>query len=350
MSNKTKTAVLLVNVGTPDSFEVSDVRKYLSEFLNDKRVIDLHPIVRHVLVNWIIVPFRAYKSAKTYKKLWTANGSPLKYYGMQLAKKMTDALGNGYVVELGMRYQNPSLKQAIKNIMANQVQKIILIPLFPQYASATTGSVVEEVYKQICTYTNIPIVHTLSNYFDYAPMIEAYAHNANSYLEKQKYDHILISFHGIPRRHILKASCGGYCKLNERCCSAISKLNYFCYRAQCHATARAIAQKLNLRPEQYTVVFQSRLGNEQWLEPYAEEKAKSLPSQGIKNVLVVAPSFTADCLETTIEIGHEYEEIFRNNGGNVWQLVHSLNDSPMWVDALKAMVLSINLQASLPTR
>ncbi|MDX2195619.1 MAG: ferrochelatase [Cytophagales bacterium] len=337
MSSWPHTGVLIVNLGTPDSYSTADVRKYLREFLSDKWVLDINPIVRFLLVNLIIAPFRAPKSSKNYQKLWTANGSPLKHYGYSIQDMLQMQLGAGYEVQLGMRYKNPSIKEALQKLMAKKVKKILVIPLFPQYASATTGTVIDEVQRQISKYWLIPELHIISNYYDNAAMLSCYANNAKTYLAQVQYDHILISFHGIPQRHILKGSTG-YCKLGN-CCDAISAQNHFCYRAQCYATARGIANELQLSQNQYTVVFQSRLGKEPWLEPYAEDTIKRLPGMGYKNVLVLAPSFTADCLETTMEIGDEYLHLFKANGGTHLQLVHSLNDSPEWVKVLKEMVL-----------
>ena len=332
------TGVALINLGTPDSPEVPDVRKYLREFLSDPRVIDISDLGRFLLVNLIIAPFRSPKSSKVYKKLWTENGSPLLYYGKQVQKMLQDGLGQEYIVTLGMRYQSPSIAEAMEPLLNKGLKRIIVLPLFPQYASATTGSVHEAVMKYVSGKQVIPDIKFISTYFDNSLFIKAFAGLASKYMEQEKFDHVLFSYHGLPERQIGKADYSGVCSFGE-CCNQISEKNYYCYRAQCFATTRLIADELNLKQNEYSTCFQSRLGRDPWIQPYAEEVIKGLPAQGKKKVLVLVPSFVADCLETTIEVGEEYKHLFLENGGEKWQMVESLNDSPQWIEVLKNLIV-----------
>ncbi|MBC8053962.1 MAG: ferrochelatase [Sphingobacteriaceae bacterium] len=335
-----KQGVLLVNLGTPDSPSVSDVRKYLGEFLMDERVIDINPINRALLVKGIIVPFRSPKSAKIYKEVWTENGSPLLYYSIRQKEMLQEKLGNSYVVELAMRYQSPSIKTALDSLKKQQVDSIRVVPLFPQYASASTGSVIQKVMELVGKWQTIPDISFVNSFHNDEGMIEVFADNARKY-NPDSFDHILFSFHGLPERQLIKADHSGkYCLQTPNCCSRLNDVNRFCYSAQSHDTARLIAEKLNLPKERYTVCFQSRLGNSPWKKPYTIEVLEELAKKGLKRLLVFSPAFVADCLETNIEIAREYHEEFRNWGGEKVQLVESLNDNPKWIDALEAIVLA----------
>ena len=335
--HKGKTGVLLVNLGTPDSPETKDVRKYLREFLMDKRVIDIPFLTRWMLVNLIIAPFRAPKSAKIYKELWEERGSPLMFYGEDVKKLLQEALGGEYVVELAMRYQKPSIKNGLRSLMKRQVGEIIVIPMFPQYASATTGSVIDKVMEISKTWQIIPNIRFISNFVNNDLFISAFADIGQKYLDQTDFDHVIFSYHGIPERQILKGSVNNYCRLAD-CCSVYHKKNQFCYRAQCFQTSRLLADKLNLDESQYTVSFQSRLGKDPWIQPYTDDIIKQLPKEGKKRVLAFSPAFISDCLETTIEVGDEFKEEFMEAGGEHWQLVESLNDHPLWIECLKSMV------------
>ncbi|WP_304235874.1 ferrochelatase [Jiulongibacter sediminis] len=341
-----KTGVLLVNLGTPDSPETPDVRKYLREFLMDGRVIDYPFIPRWMLVNLIIAPFRSPKSAKVYKELWTEQGSPLKIYGEKNERQLQEALGNEYVVKLAMRYQSPSIESKLDELKKEGVSRITVIPFFPQYASATTGSVYEEVNRVINTWQTIPEIRMVNNFYAHPLFIKGFVDNGRKYLEKEKFDHVIFSYHGVPARQIKKGDhTGNYCKLGS-CCNQISKVNQFCYRAQCFETTRLLVKELGLEEGTYTTCFQSRLGREEWIQPYTEQTIKDLAGKGIKKVLAFSPAFVADCLETTIEVGDEYKELFEENGGLHWQLVESLNDSESWINLLKDLVENGQLIAS----
>jgi ferrochelatase len=331
--------VLLLNLGTPDSPSTSDVRKYLRQFLMDWRVIDIPFLNRFLLVNLIIAPFRAPKSAKVYKELWTNEGSPLKVYGYEITKLLQEALGDQYLVSLGMRYQNPSTAEALEKFRNVGLEKIIILPLYPQYASASTGSSLEEAMNLIKDWEIIPELQFVSEYSGNELMIKTFAEIGRKYINETTFDHFLFSYHGLPERQILKGSCKQYCKLSS-CCDSYHQYNRHCYRAQCFNTSRLLAKELGLSEKDYTVSFQSRLGKTPWIKPYTDDKIKELCAKGKKKVLCFSPSFVADCLETTIEIGEEYKELFEENGGEHWQLVESLNKHPQWIECLRQMVVT----------
>lgn len=340
-----KTTVVLVNLGTPDSPSVSDVRKYLFEFLNDPRVIDIPAIARFLLVNLIIVPFRAPKSAKIYKELWVNNGlpnvaegSPILYYGKSVQRKLQQALGDEFDVQLAMRYQNPSMDEVFENIYKKNLEKIIIVPLFPQYASATTGSIIDKAMKIISKWWVIPEIKFISQYYDDEGFINTIVERAKKY-NVDEYDHVLFSYHGLPVRQVDKVYKDGTLCEEHNCETEINETNRYCYKATCYATTRLIAQKLNLTKEKYTVCFQSRL-DKNWLEPFADKVIIEQAKKGAKKILVFSPAFVADCLETLIEIGVEYQKLFEEHGGEKVQLVESLNDHPMWIETLKKMVLN----------
>lgn len=332
-----KTCVLLINLGTPDSSSVKDVRKYLFEFLNDPRVIDINPIGRFFLVNFIIVPFRAPKSAKIYKELWTDNGSPIMIYGESVKKKLQKELGNDFEVELAMRYQNPGLDEVCAKMEKKGYEKIIILPLFPQYASASTGSAVEKAIKLISKWWVIPEIKIISRFYNDENYLNCVIEQSKKYNLKD-YDHILFSYHGLPVRQVDKAHFDGRSCEHHKCEGEINEYNKYCYKASCYATTRMLAEKLNLPKERYTVCFQSRLDKD-WLKPFSDKVILEWAKKGAKNLLVFSPAFVADCLETIVEIGIEYQNLFKEHGGEKVQLVESLNDHPLWVDALKKLVL-----------
>jgi ferrochelatase len=328
------TGILIVNLGTPDAPTRPAVYRYLKQFLLDPRVIDINPIARNLLVRGIIAPFRSGKSAAAYRELWTENGSPLKFYGENLVRQVQGLLGENYMVRLGMRYQNPSLESAVADLMQAKVSKIKVFTLFPQYASATTGSVHEEVMRILSRQQIIPDLEFVSSYASWPAMVDIYANNARQF-DLGAYDHVLFSYHGVPQRQLRKGDAFGHCLQGPNCCQTLTPVNQFCYSAQCYATTRAIAGNLGLRPEQYTVCFQSRLGRDPWTQPYTVKVIEELAKQrGVKRLLVFCPAFTADCLETTIEIGAEYREEFEHWGGEQLDLVPSLNDKPEWAKAV----------------
>jgi ferrochelatase len=240
-----KKGVLLVNLGTPDAPTRPAVYRYLLQFLLDRRVIDYPWLLRQFVVRGIIVPFRVGNSTKLYRRLWMDEGSPLKVYGERLLEGVRERLGKDYVVELGMRYQNPSIELAIRRLLAQSVSEITVFPLFPQYASATTGSVHDEVMRILRAQESIPNLRLINSYHDYEPMIDIFADNARQF-DLDSYDHIIFSYHGLPQRQLKRADTANHCLRSDNCCGAISQVNQFCYSAQCHATTRLLVKKLNL--------------------------------------------------------------------------------------------------------
>ncbi|WP_375448627.1 ferrochelatase [uncultured Fibrella sp.] len=333
-----KTGVLLVNLGTPDSPSVPDVRKYLREFLMDGRVIDIPYIPRFLLVNGIIAPFRAPKSAKIYRELWNENGSPLKHYGYVVTRLVQEQLGDEYVVRLAMRYQSPSIDAGLAEFQKLGLNDIVVVPFFPQYASASTGSVYEKVMDILKTWQVIPQVRFINRFLEHPKFIEGFVERGRKYMNEREYDHYLFSYHGLPERQIRKGDVDKtVCKFGE-CCGSLRADNQHCYRAQCFETTRRLVKALAIPEGKYTTSFQSRLGNDPWIKPYTDDEIKLFAGKGIKSVLAFSPAFVADCLETTIEVGEEYKELFEEHGGEHWQLVESLNDSPLWIEAVVDMV------------
>lgn len=335
-----KEAILLINLGTPDSPTPGKVGKYLTQFLNDKRVIDINPIGRFLLVNCIIVPTRRFKSSRLYQAIWTKDGSPLLLHSIDLKNKLQHEVPADVHVELAMRYQSPSLKAALENLRKLRPEKIHIIPLYPQYASSSTGSTLEEVLDKIKSWEVIPNLNVISKFYDHPKFLEALISEAKNY-DLKNYDHVLFSYHGLPERQILKGSAhygNNTCKMGE-CCNKITANNRFCYRANSMETTRQLVKALNIPEGKYTSAFQSRL-DDKWLKPYSDKVVAELAQKGAKNILVFSPAFVADCLETIYEISTEYQEIFHENGGEKVTLVKSLNSSDAWVKAMKEIVLN----------
>lgn len=333
-----KTGVLLIQLGTPDSPSTLDVARYLGEFLNDPRVVDLPWLARKVLVNGIIVPFRSPKSAKIYKQLWELSGgrSPL----LTHAERAKELLQNRFndeeiVIEMAMRYQNPSMDSVLERMREANYSRIILIPLFPQYASASSGSAIEKALNIIRRWWVIPEISTVGQFYDEPDYIEAVADRASAY-HLADYDHILFSYHGLPERQVDKVYAAGLCS-DQPCETEINQNNQFCYKAACYATTRLLAERLQLTKDRYTTTFQSRL-NGKWITPFSDKVIEEWADKGAKKLLVFSPAFVADCLETLIEIGHEYQTLFASRGGETIQLVPSSNDHPKLIDCLEKLV------------
>lgn len=340
MTNKKHVGVLLVNLGTPDLPVRSAVYRYLKQFLLDRRVIDIPAIPRNILVRGIIAPFRSGSSAKLYREVWTDEGSPLLLYGVRLKKLLQERLDDNFTVALGMRYQNPSIKSALDELMDKQVDEILVMPLFPQYASATSGSVIDEVMRIMRKDDTIPPVKFINSFHDNDKMIEVFARNAKKF-DLDSYDKILFSYHGLPQRQLRKGDrTKKHCLKVDNCCSTLCSDNKFCYSAQCHATTDAIVQKLGLKKDQYETCFQSRLGKDPWTQPYTISLIEEIAKNDGKRILVFSPAFVADCLETLVEISVEYQEEFEEMGGDHIDLVPSLNDDPLWIEAVEDIIKS----------
>lgn len=339
--------VLLVNLGSPDAPTPRAVRRYLREFLGDPRVLDMPAIARWLLLNLVILPTRPRRSAEAYEKVWTPEGSPLLVYGRALRDALRKELGDDWSIELAMRYGVPSIDAALERLAAADVEQIVVVPLFPQYASASTGSALDAIYAAAAERHNVPPLAVLPSFYAEPGFIRALAAVARELPEERRPDHLLISFHGLPERQV-KASdtTGKHCLASETCCEAIGPANRYCYRAQCSATARALAQALGLRPEHWTLSFQSRLGRTPWIRPYTDEVLPELYARGIRRLAVACPSFVADCLETIEEIGIRAREQWLALGGEDLVLVPCVNDHPVWVEALAGWIR----RASEPSR
>lgn len=327
-----KKAVLLVNLGTPDSPSVKDVRKYLYEFLNDPFVIDINPILRLFLVNCIIVPFRSPKSAKAYQELWTPEGSPLMVYGRKVEDKLRDQLKEEADVYLAMRYQNPSMESVLKEIEAKDYEELVVIPMYPQYATSTTETIFVELQNIMNPWKHKPKVKFAEQFYHHPLFTDTIVERAKEH-NIEEYDHIIFSYHGLPKRQLNKVYGDGTTCDDHVCETEINDSNQKCYLATCYATTRALVKKLNLNEGDYSVGFQSRLGKG-WAEPFTDTILHDLAKQGKKKVLVFCPAFVADCLETIVEIGSEYQEEFEEAGGEKVQLVESLNDHPLFINLL----------------
>ena len=334
-----KTAVLLIQLGTPDSPKTSDVRRYLSEFLNDPRVIDLPWLARKLLVNGIIVPFRAPKSAKIYKELWDLGKgqSPLLVHTQKVQEKLKVRLKSSNVdVYMAMRYQNPSMADVMEEMRALHYDHVIVLPLFPQYASASSGSAIERAMKIMSTWWTTPEISIVNQFWDNSGYIDSIVERSKAF-DLKDYDHILFSYHGLPEKHVDKVYEGDSLCSEAPCETEINDKNSMCYKATSYATTRLIADKLGLKDEDYTVCFQSRL-DKKWLTPFSDKVVEEQGRRGAKKLLAFSPAFVADCLETVIEIGHEYQDIFEDHGGEKIQLVPSSNDHERFIDGLEEII------------
>ncbi|MCK6601985.1 MAG: ferrochelatase [Bacteroidetes bacterium] len=340
-----KTGVLLVNLGSPDAPDTPPVRNYLRQFLSDSRVIDLPAPARFLLLNLVILPFRSPRSAHAYRQIWMPEGSPLVVHTRNLTRKVAaelDRISPGkHRVLAAMRYGNPSLKAALDHFREEGIHRIFLLPLFPQYATATTGSLLAEIYRLAVTRWDPPELTVLPPFFAESFFTDAVAARGRDLILTDRPDHIVFSFHGIPERQIRKSDPDSeICRISDGCCSEISERNFRCYRAACFETARQIAGRLNLQPGTWTVAFQSRLGRTKWIEPYTDRVIRDLAGKGHKRVLVFSPSFVADCLETLEEIGLRLNDEFLSCGGSSLTLVPSLNDGDDWAAGLAGWISS----------
>ena len=331
---KTKKGLLLINLGTPDDPGYLSVFKYLRQFLMDPKVITVPYILRFILVSLIIVPFRAFSSGKIYKKIWTENGSPLTVNTSALVDKISKKVPH-IEVEFAMRYQSPSIEEKLKKLISQNLDEIIILPLFPQYSTATTGSVFDEVSRVLKKQSVTPSIRFINQFYEQESFIDSWEDKLKSF-NVDEYDHILFSYHGLPTKAVDDIYEDSLCADNN-CENEITNENKFCYKATCYETTRLIASRFNLSRDKYTVSFQSRL-TKNWLEPFTDEILEEFPTKGIKNILVLSPAFTADNLETLYEIDDEYKELFIENGGNSLTMVPSLNDSSKWADSIVKII------------
>lgn len=328
-------AILLVNLGTPESPSPKHVKKYLTQFLNDPFVIDLPWLIRKLLVNLIIIPFRVKKSTGLYRRLWTEEGSPILLYLEQLGEKLQKAVGGETAVYIAMRYGKPSLKDALKEINNIGVDELHVVPLFPQYASSTSGSIFHVVKKNKSKLQNVNNIHFTEQFYHNPGFINAFCKRISVY-QPASFDHIIFSFHSLPVRHIENIHPGTPCD-GCSCENSLPSCGTMCYKATSYATARLIAERLQIKRENYTVAFQSRFAKN-WIGPFTEDMVIQSALSGKSRVLVVAPSFVADCLETIVEIGQDYQDIFKAYGGKELVMAESLNASESWVEALMDII------------
>lgn len=325
-----KTALVLVNLGSPNSYKRKDVVSYLREFLSDPDVIDLPPWIRLPLVYGLIIPLRSRATAASYRRIWKKQ-SPLIEYSQALCKEIQPLTPDNVSIFLAMRYGQPSLERVLKDISKDVFHRLVIFPLFPQYANATSGSILKYVHSLREKYP-LPPIFWVPEFFQDPGYIEGYIHRAKKY-DIDSYDHILFSFHGLPERHLRKHIPGHNCE-KDGCSLEIHSKNLRCYRAQCYQTARLMQEKLKLSKECFSICFQSRLGRDKWLEPYTEDTIIRLAKEGKKRLLVFCPSFVADCLETLYEISIEYGEVFQEHGGETLTLVESLNNNNTWAQTV----------------
>jgi ferrochelatase len=325
------TGLLLLNLGTPDSPNTPDVRRYLREFLMDPRVLDINGLGRWLLVNGVIAPFRSPKSAAAYKTVWMPEGSPLLVYGVALKEKVQEALGQGYKVALGMRYGSPGTPGAMAELA--ECERIIVLPLYPQFASASTASSLAQVNEISAGMAVPPPLQIIQDFYDHPAFIHAQAELAREAVSQA--DHVLFSYHGVPERQLQTTDhSGSHCLAKDyACCAKIGAANRHCYRAQCQATTNALIEALNLDPKQVTQSFQSRLGKTPWIQPFTDQVIPEL-AKTVKTLAVLTPSFTADCLETIEEIGDRAREEFLEAGGETLLRVPCVNATQPWVDGL----------------
>ena len=341
-----KQGVLLVNLGSPDSPSVSDVRKYLREFLMDGRVLDAPFPIRFFVVHGCILPFRPKQSAEAYHKIWRPEGSPLVVISKHVAAELQRR--SPIPIALAMRYQNPSIESAIATLRERGVTELLLIPLFPHYAMSSFETAVERVKEVLARRSPETSVTVMPPYFAHVDYIEALVASASDYL-KRDYDHILFSFHGLPERHLRKSdpTCS-HCLQVENCCEGAHPAHATCYRAQCFKTVEAFVQKAGVT--KYSVAFQSRLGKDPWLKPYTDFELIRLAEDGIKRLLVICPAFVSDCLETLEEIGIRGRDSFLQAGGSELTLIPCLNEHPLWIATLEKMINAFTAPQPAPPK
>jgi len=331
-----KKGVLLVNLGSPDSPEVGDVRRYLREFLMDGRVIDIPWITRFFLVHFLILPTRPKESAGAYRKVWLPEGSPLVVTGKNVCAELQARVD--VPVALAMRYQNPSIEHGIDQLLDHGVDELLLIPLFPHYAMSSYETAVEKTKTVLRRMASGLKLAVQPPFFDHPDYIRALVASARGTLDRG-YDHLLFSFHGLPERQLKKTDpSGSHCLAADDCCAGNHPSHNTCYRAQCFKTVDAFVRAAGVPPGNYSVAFQSRLGRDPWLKPYTDLELPRLAKQGVRRLLVICPAFVCDCLETVEEIGMRAKETFTEAGGESLELVPCMNEHPLWIEALENMV------------
>ena len=334
-----KRGLLLVNLGTPDAPETPEVRRYLREFLSDPRVLDLPAVGRWLLLNLVILPFRPARSAAAYREVWTPQGSPLMVHSRALAAGLVGALGEGWQVELAMRYGTPSIEQGLQRLRDAQVSDVTVLPLYPLNAASSNATAVAKVFEVLQQWFDFPPVRVVPPFFDQPGYLDATVAGARPVLEAARPDHVLFSYHGIPERHLARGGhSNGGCGPESPCVHTLSERDGHCYRGQSYWLTRELGRRLELAPDTVSVGFQSRLGRTPWLRPYTDEVLVELAQRGVRRLVVLCPSFVSDCLETLEEIEIRGRESFRAAGGEELVLVPALNAAPQWVEAVVQMI------------
>ena len=335
-----KQGVLLINLGSPDSPSVPDVRKYLREFLMDPCVLDAPWPVRAFIVHGCILPFRPKHSAEAYAQIWTPAGSPLIVTSRNVQRALQQRLGNDFHVELAMRYQNPGIASALTALHTRGIEDVLVLPLFPHYAMSSYGTAAQRAQELAAKLAPGMRLRVAEPYYADPRYIQALAASAADFLRKG-FDHLLVSFHGLPERHLRKADpTRSHCLMSADCCERPSPAHRTCYRAQCLATVRAFAEAACVPAEKISVAFQSRLGRDPWLQPYADAEFQRLARSGVKKLLVICPAFVSDCLETLEEVALRGRDTFREAGGEDFILIPCLNEHPQWLCALESIARS----------
>ncbi|EDY84210.1 ferrochelatase [Verrucomicrobiia bacterium DG1235] len=325
-------AVLLVNLGSPDSTSTPDVRRYLREFLSDDRVLDTWKPLQQFVLNCFILPTRPKRSGEAYEKVWTDEGSPLIVTSKNLQKLVQAKVEP--TVELAMRYGSPSIPDAIERMKGNGITNVYLVPLYPHYAMSSYETVVVKVMEEVAERAPEMKVTTLQPFYSEEAYIEALYQSAKPYLEDE-YDHLLFSYHGIPNRHLNKAdSSKGHCNVVKDCCTTCSPAHATCYRHQVTKTTELFVKRAGIPDDKWSISFQSRLGREPWLMPYTDKVLEELPQQGKNRLVVMTPAFVSDCLETLEEIAMEGKEEFLEAGGEKFSAVPCMNEHPAWIQYL----------------
>lgn len=335
MRSSDATGLLLINLGTPASPNPRDVRPYLREFLMDPRVLDVAAPLRWTIVHLAILPRRPRQSGAAYAKIWTDEGSPLLVHSRRLVEQVQARLGESVVVELAMRYGEPSIAAALARLRERGIARIVVFPLYPQYSSAATGSSLERVFAAAGRLWNTPYLQVIPPFYDHPEFLDACAEVIRPVVERTDPERVFFSFHGLPERQVRKSDpTGRHCLASADCCDAIASANRNCYRAQCFATARLLGQRLGVGAERRIVCFQSRLGRDPWIRPYTDELLASEPRAGVRRAVITSPAFVADCLETLEELGMRGLETWRENGGETLELAPCVNSTDRWADAV----------------
>lgn len=335
-----KKGILLLNLGSPDSPSVPDVRRYLAQFLMDPCVIDIPWVLRFLVIYGFVLPKRPQETAKGYSQVWTAEGSPLLVHSRALKAALEPRISDAHTsLYLAMRYGNPAIPDVLRQMRADGVTDLVVVPLYPHYAMSSTGTAVQACEQALKSLNWAPATRVVPSFYGHSRYIAALTARISESLAETPWEHLLFSYHGLPERHLKKTDpTGAHCMRQSGCCNRPSPAHETCYRHQVFETTRLVAAAMGLRPDQYSVSFQSRLGRDKWLEPFTDPHVADLYARGVRHLAVVCPAFVADCLETIEEIGEVTREKFLHMGGESFTLVPCLNADPAWAVALAEII------------